>query len=295
MKEIAGGDIISRIIVILTNFMVYWTFHPQFQKDMYNAGAAIWNGLQQDALSDPFPYPEAYNWTLQEQIERRGYVYEEHDIVTDDGYILKAFRVPGKASELAAGVQKQPVIMQHGLCDDGGTWFFNNATLDLSLQLVDLGYDIWATNSRGTSYSNRHQNFTVDDHAFWNFTMNEMGMYDVPANVKYVLEHAQGNYQQVIWFGHSQGTAQWFIANALHPELASKFKAFIGLAPVMYVYNQNSVIATTLSLLEIPDLIVEYVDSFLYIPSIAPWATPFLHYFPRFVWNCVQGIVGFDK
>jgi lysosomal acid lipase/cholesteryl ester hydrolase len=46
--------------------------------------------------------------------------------------------------------------MQHGLVDDGGTWFFNNATMDLSLQLVDLGYDIWATNSRGSAYSNRH-------------------------------------------------------------------------------------------------------------------------------------------
>lgn len=64
-----------------------------------------------------------------------------------------------------------------------------------------------------------------------------MGKYDVPANVDYVLKHAQGNFSQVIWFGHSQGTAQWFIANALDTELASKFKAFIGLAPVMYVYN----------------------------------------------------------
>jgi hypothetical protein len=84
--------------------MVYWTFHPQYQTDLYNAGVAVWNGLQQDVISPPFPYPEAYNWTLREQIENRGYVYEEHDIITDDGYILKAFRVPGKAEELARGV-----------------------------------------------------------------------------------------------------------------------------------------------------------------------------------------------
>lgn len=65
--------------------------------------------------------------------------------------------------------------MQHGLIDDGGTWFFNNETLDLSLELVDLGYDIWVTNSRGTVYSNSHVNLTVNDEAFWNFTYNEMG------------------------------------------------------------------------------------------------------------------------
>jgi len=39
------GDIIDRIIVILTNFVVYWNFHPQFQTNVWNAGAAIFNGL----------------------------------------------------------------------------------------------------------------------------------------------------------------------------------------------------------------------------------------------------------
>ncbi len=38
--------------------------------------------------------------TIQEQIESRGYLYEEHKIVTDDGYILTAFRVPGKKTEM---------------------------------------------------------------------------------------------------------------------------------------------------------------------------------------------------
>ena len=137
-----------------------------------------------------FPYPEAYNWTLKEQIENRGYLYEEHEIITEDGYILTAFRVPGKKSERLGEVRRQPVIMQHGLIDDGGTWFFNNETLDLSLELVNQGYDVWATNNRGTAYSNRHIKWTIDDKEYWNFTMNEMGKYDVPANVKYVLAHA---------------------------------------------------------------------------------------------------------
>lgn len=130
------GDIITRLIAILTNFFVYWTFHPQYQTDMYNAGVAVYTGLQQDIanMSTPFPYPEAYNWTIREQLERRGYLFEEHDITTEDGYILTAFRIPGKASDAGMGlVSKQPVIMQHGLIDDGGTWFFSDATLDISL------------------------------------------------------------------------------------------------------------------------------------------------------------------
>ena len=82
MSHHSMGDIIDKIIVILTNFVVYWTFHPQFQTDVYNAGAAVWTGLQQDVISPQFSYPEAYQWTIQEQIERRGYLYEEHKIVT---------------------------------------------------------------------------------------------------------------------------------------------------------------------------------------------------------------------
>jgi pimeloyl-ACP methyl ester carboxylesterase len=86
-------------------------------------------------------------------------------------------------------VIRQPVIMQHGLIDDGGTWFFNNNTLDISLELVDLGYDIWATNNRGTAYSNEHLNYTTNDKEFWNFTMGDMARFDVPALIKYVLAH----------------------------------------------------------------------------------------------------------
>jgi len=76
--------------------------------------------------------------------------------------------------------------MQHGLMDDGGTWFFNNSTMDLSLELVDRGYDVWVTNSRGTVFSNTHVKYTTADKEFWDFSFHEMGQYDVPANLNYI-------------------------------------------------------------------------------------------------------------
>ena len=72
--------------------------------------------------------------------------------------------------------------------DDGGTWFFNNKNLDLAFELVDRGYDVWVTNSRGTVFSNKHIKYNADQREFWNFTFNEMGQYDVPANLHYILE-----------------------------------------------------------------------------------------------------------
>ncbi len=114
-----------------------------------------------DVVSPLYPLPEAYNWTLAEQVINRGFTFEEHKAITEDGFILTLYRVPGRLGDSTTG--KQPVYMQHGLIDDGGTWFFSDETLDLSLELVDKGYDIWVTNSRGTAFSNEHVNYTVKD------------------------------------------------------------------------------------------------------------------------------------
>lgn len=102
---------------------------------------------------------------------------------------MTAFRIPGPLNEpqpIKRGT-KQPIQMQHGLMDDGGTWIFNDKKLDLSLQLVDRGYDVWITNSRGTVFSNKHVKYTADDKQFWDFSFVEMGKYDVPANLHYIL------------------------------------------------------------------------------------------------------------
>lgn len=72
---------------------------------------------------------------LTEQINSYGYRFETHKITTEDGYILTAFRIPGKLQEPApvADGKKTPIYMQHGLLDDGGTWFFNNQARSMAL------------------------------------------------------------------------------------------------------------------------------------------------------------------
>jgi hypothetical protein len=50
-----------------------------------------------------------------------------------------------------------------------------------------------------------------------------------------------------------------------------------------------------MDLLEIPDLIYEYIWEFMYLPAISTYAAPFLHYFPRMIWNFIETVVGFDR
>jgi len=98
----------------------------------------------------------------------------------------------------------------------------------------------------------------------------------------------------VIYFGHSQGTTQWFVANALHNDLSQYFKAFIGIAPVGTVGHQESALLTALDLLNIADLFYEYFKTFLYFPHITKIAEPVIHLLPRTVWAICSALCGYD-
>lgn len=94
--------------------------------------------------------------------------------------------------------------MQHGLIDIAGTWFFNEPEKAPSYTLAKQGYDIWLGNNRGTAESHNHVSLTPKDAKYWEFSFNEMGKYDVPANIDFVLNKTK--VERVTYFGHSQGT-----------------------------------------------------------------------------------------
>ena len=106
----------------------------------------------------------------------------------------------------------------------------------------EAGYDVWMLNNRGTQTSFEHtspKEFSVFgfNSKFWDFSFDEMGKYDVKAHLNYIID--QSEYDKVIYVGHSQGTTQFFIANALEP-LNEKVEAFVGLGPVINPSHQYS-------------------------------------------------------
>nr|CAD7395147.1 unnamed protein product [Timema poppensis] len=77
--------------------------------------------------------------TTPELISRHGYTCEEHDVVTEDGYILTLYRIPSgraqpKPAEERAG--RPAVLLQHGLVSSSDTWVladpFNSLACDPS-------------------------------------------------------------------------------------------------------------------------------------------------------------------
>ena len=65
--------------------------------------------------------------------------------------------------------------------------------------------------------------------------MDELGAYDLPATVDYVLE--KSNQSQLVYVGHSQGTSIGFLELTTNTDLASKIKLFVGLGPVATLGN----------------------------------------------------------
>ena len=127
-------------------------------------------------------YDASNNFTT--LVKERGYRYEEHDIITSDNYILKLFRIlPKKFFEKP---KRKVVFLLHGLMDSSDAWVINTDDRSVAYRFLNMGYDVWLGNTRGNKYSSRHlfKQPTIKD--FWDFSFQEMGMYDIPAMVKFV-------------------------------------------------------------------------------------------------------------
>lgn len=105
----------------------------------------------------------------------------------------------------------------------------------LAYYLSDLGYDIWLGNARGGRYSRNHTSLSVEDKRFWMFSFHEMGYYDIPAMIDYILEKT--NQENLHYIGHSQGTTAFFVMASERPKYNKKIRLASLLAPVAFMVN----------------------------------------------------------
>ncbi|XP_008313197.1 gastric triacylglycerol lipase [Cynoglossus semilaevis] len=171
--------------------------------------------------------PEVH-MNVTEIIRHWGYTAEEHEVLTEDGYILNVNRIPHGLKQTPG--PRPAVLLQHGLLAASSNWITNLPNSSLGYVLADAGYDVWLGNSRGNTWSRKHQTLQPNQDEFWRFSHDEMALKDLPAVVNYILKVTQ--QEQIFYIGHSQGTTIAFMAFSALPELASKIRLFFGLAPV---------------------------------------------------------------
>ncbi|XP_026546749.1 lipase member M-like, partial [Notechis scutatus] len=161
-----------------------------------------------------------------EIIQYWGYPSEEYQIRTDDAYYLQLNRIPhGKYCPQNEGI----VLLVHGFPLEGRSWIANIPSNSLGFFLADAGYDVWIINNRGTTWSRRHQEFSIDQQEFWEFSFHEMAIYDIPAAINFILQKT--GQDSLYYIGYSQGASLGFITFGILPYLSDRVKLYIALNP----------------------------------------------------------------
>lgn len=184
--------------------------------------------------------PEDAYMSIKELASKYGYPFEEHNVKTEDGYILSLHRIPCKEN-----CTSEVIFLMHGLVDSSDTWLLQGPNKSLGYILADKGYDVWMGNARGNKYSSSHEYLKSSESEFWQFTWEEIGLYDLTAMIDYILNATDNS--QLHYIGHSQGTTSFYVMGSMRPEYNKKIKMMFSLAPVAWCKNIKSPIVKMFS------------------------------------------------
>jgi pimeloyl-ACP methyl ester carboxylesterase len=199
----------KELIVILSILFVFSTGTNTRNKDIFCNDPDCGKNVTQLILSKGYPAQEYIVTTLRDQ------------------YLLGIQRIVKTGT-------KGVVLLQHGLLDASHTWVLNFPTQSLGFLLADAGYDVWLGNVRGNTYARACLKHKPTEPAFWDFTFDDFIEDDLPSVISFILNTTKQS--KLFYIGHSQGTMMGFGGYA-DPNLASKIRLFVALAPVAYVAN----------------------------------------------------------
>eukprot|EP00937_MAST-01D_sp_MAST-1D-sp2_P004801 g4801.t1 len=224
----------------------------------------------------------------------KGFPTERHSTVTRDGYTLTLFRLPQDRNATTGG-PAPVVLLQHGILASAWCWLVGaDVSRAPAFALHRLGYDVWLSNSRGNTYSRGSlDSKALKPERFWNFTFEEMGRFDVSANVDYVL--ARTGRADLTFLAWSQGATQFaqaavgsvqFADAGYDPALPSKINLYAAVSPVAYLKHATSTFLDALATTRLGYALYA-VDK---LGFLTPWPSP-LNWFADFACKATLGEV----
>ncbi|GAB0100094.1 Lipase [Sergentomyia squamirostris] len=208
-------------------FMIYFLI-------IYGARNFIWvvsGQRSQDDIKE-----DAYLTTI-ELIHKYRYYAELHNVTTKDGYMLELHRISG-GEEYPPKPGKPVVLLMHCLLGSSADWIILGPDMALGYLLSNHNYDVWMGNARGNRYSRNHISLNPENRDFWFFSWHEIGIYDIPTMIDYILEITK--QKKLFYIGHSQGATSFWVMLSEKPEYNSKIILMQAFAPVAFMANPRS-------------------------------------------------------
>ncbi|XP_056635225.1 lipase 3-like [Diorhabda sublineata] len=194
---------------------------------------------------------DVFKFDLTKFVNGLGYQMETHNIDTEDGYKLECHRV---SITKYANTDKPVVLLWHGFLGSSADFFHIGTGKSLPLRLADEGYDVWVGNNRGNSWGRQHKTLNPDtDEEFWDFSLDELALYDVSSTIDYILK-ITGN-DRISFIGHSTGASQFFILTSTRPEYNEKIKVMAALAPVVYMNHTTNLLLNFVNPVDYPAIL----------------------------------------
>ncbi|KAF5448210.1 hypothetical protein F2P56_028766 [Juglans regia] len=163
-------------------------------------------------------------------IQPAGYHCSEHKVQTKDGYLLALQRVSSRTGDIKEQ-RGPPVLLQHGLFLAGDSWFLDSPKQSLGFILADHDFDVWVGNVRGTRWSHGHISLSDKDKDFWDWSWQELAMYDLTDMISYINSMTN---TKIFVVGHSQGTIM-SLAAFTQPNIEEMVEAAALLCPISYL------------------------------------------------------------
>ncbi|CAG9761996.1 unnamed protein product [Ceutorhynchus assimilis] len=202
----------------------------------------IWDLLK--ILAHTIHIDEDAGLNITQFLEKYNYSLEQHQVTTEDNYILSLHRIPHGRNN--TGTKNKPVVLLvHCLACSSMDWIWPGPNKALALLLADLGYDVWLANNRGNSYSMGHKTLIPKNASYWDFSFYEKGYYDIPASIDHILNVT--GVEKITYIGHSQGATTGIVLTTTRPEYNDKINLMTLLSPVAYLGNATSPMAKILS------------------------------------------------
>ena len=186
---------------------------------------------------------------------------------TEDGYILGLCRLAVPSSDSNASETEEddeeenaeqfshhesanhnrkglPILFIHGLMQDCESFLCSGKNDSIASVLAHAGYDVWLGNNRGNRYSPMHVDHSPQSHEYWNFSIDHLAQFDVPAMVRHICQ-ATG-YDKIAIVGFSQGSAQTFLGLSSSVYLQEHVSLFIALSPPLQLTGFSDTYLTAL-------------------------------------------------